>query len=263
MQTLQALNMKKLKIVFVIVIAIAGVAASVLIRHRAKTELSENDAVLLRQDDQLAALRAEHQRLSDLVAVANNRSAMDHTAELTKLRSAADVLRKQTNELGKQLAENTRSRPWQTALETESSTNFFALAREVVSDSNSEEYKERLYRMASAAPHTFPSDNNRAMDDARNLSWAVRKYARDHQDEFPTNFDQAAAYFYKESPAPQTSEFELVYQGSRKELSNVPEQAIALIRERQSWQTPGGKWARIYVMAGGDVKVVESDDNFL
>jgi tellurite resistance-related uncharacterized protein len=59
-----------------------------------------------------------------------------------------------------------------------------------------------------------------------------------------------------------SSDFELVFQGSKKELTNVPEQAVALLRERQAWQTPSGKWARIYVMAGGEVKVVESDGSF-
>ena len=54
----------------------------------------------------------------------------------------------------------------------------------------------------------------------------------------------------------------MIYQGSLKELTNVPQQAVALIRQRQAWPTPLGKWARIYVMAGGDLNVVESDDNF-
>ena len=59
-----------------------------------------------------------------------------------------------------------------------------------------------------------------------------------------------------------TSKFEMVYQGSYNELTNVPWQEVALIRERQAWPTPSGKWARIYVTANGEVKVVESDDNF-
>ena len=58
------------------------------------------------------------------------------------------------------------------------------------------------------------------------------------------------------------SEFEMVYQGSLKELTSIPDQVVALLRERQAWPTPRGKWARIYVMANGFVKVVESDDNF-
>ena len=59
-----------------------------------------------------------------------------------------------------------------------------------------------------------------------------------------------------------TSEFEMVYQGSYNELTNVPWQEVALIRERQAWLTPSGKRARIYVMTSGEIAIVESDDNF-
>jgi hypothetical protein len=100
------------------------------------------------------------------------------------------------------------------------------------------------------------------MRDARNLSRAVRFYAREHQGEFPSAFDEAADYYEKDEPLPRTSDFELVFQGSTKDLASIPEQAVALLRERQSWPTPGGKSARIYVMVGGDVRVVESEDNF-
>ena len=54
----------------------------------------------------------------------------------------------------------------------------------------------------------------------------------------------------------------MVYQGSFNEFTNIPDQAVALIRERQPWPTPRGKSARIYVMANGFVRIVEADDNF-
>jgi len=54
----------------------------------------------------------------------------------------------------------------------------------------------------------------------------------------------------------------LVFEGSTNELTHVPWQEVALIRERQAWPTPGGKWARIYVTADGQIEIVESDDNF-
>ena len=129
------------------------------------------------------------------------------------------------------------------------------------------------------------TDTDGKLGDARDLSSAVRKYASEHQGEFPANFDQAAPYYMKveiafpgsanstnvrvadlvrrrTAPMTGTSKFEMVYQGSYNELANVPWQEVALIRERQAWPTPGGKWARIYVMANGEVNVVESDDNF-
>src|SRR5437899_11760731 len=91
---------------------VGGLTASLVIQDRAEGKLRESDAVLRQQDYQLAVLAAEHQRLSNLVAQANSSSAEDQLAELAKLRSQAEAFRKQTNELGKQLAENRRSRPW-------------------------------------------------------------------------------------------------------------------------------------------------------
>ena len=54
----------------------------------------------------------------------------------------------------------------------------------------------------------------------------------------------------------------MVYRGSLKDLTEIPQQVVALLRERQPWPTPNGKLARIYAMANGFVKIVESDDNF-
>jgi hypothetical protein len=286
--------MSKLKIILVSVFVVGGLTASLLIQDQAEGKLRESDAVLRRQDNQLAALAAEHQRLSNLVAQANSSSAEDQLAELAKLRSQAEAFRKQTNELGKQLAENRRSRPWRAASRPAWDCTPAISGVSVASDSNSEEYKKQL-GMTSGK-----------MADVRTLSSAVRKYAREHQGEFPTNFDQAAPYLYEiqaqankfheqfrklaNSPTPPkevnlrdlvadkgdldastppkpqefpwTSEFEMVYQGSDNELTNVPWQAVALIRERQAWPTPRGKSARIYVMAGGEIQIVESDDDF-
>ena len=289
--------MTKSKIILIGAIATAGATASLLIQQQAQTSLRESDAVLRQQDYQLAELTAEHQRLSNLVALANSSPAGDQTAELAKLRSEAAALRKQTNELGRQLAENRRSRQSQTRPRPRSDKHAYPGMVSVVSDATSEEYANQLNRM---------TDRDGKMGDVLNLSSAVRKYASEHQGEYPTNFDQAAPYFYEfqarankfheqfrelaesspppkevnlrdlsadkgESGAPappkqqessRLGEFEMVYQGSYNELTNVPWQEVALIRERQAWPTPRGKWARIYVSASGEIEIVESDDNF-
>ena len=248
--------MTKPTIILIGAIAIAGPTATLLIQHQAQVKLRENDSRLRQQESQVVELMAEQQRLSNRVAQANSSLAQDRSAELVKLRSEAEALRKQTNELGNQRAGNRRSRPWQPASRPVSTTGSNrSSSSDVVSDSISEDYKEQLYRIAAGK-------DNRSTGDARNLSRGVRFYAREHQGELPSNFDQAAPYFYKDQESPQTSEFEMVYQGSLNELTNVPLEAVALIREHQAWPTPDGKWARIYVMAAGEVRVVESDDNF-
>src|SRR6266498_265345 len=245
--------LRHLEIVVIPAIAASGVVASLVIQHRAQMKLHEKETVLRQQVNQLDKWTAEHQRRSNLLvgpgSTATNVPADDYTAELEKLRTEAERLRKHTNELAKQLAENRRARPLPRAgMPTAQSIN---VARYVVSDSNSEEYKEQLYRIASAAPHSLPLTNDRTMHDARHLSSAVHKYARDHQGEFPSSFDQAAPYFYEvqaqqaeqtrelepslppiQQETPLPSEFEMVYQGSLKELTSVPDQVVALIRER-------------------------------
>src|SRR5437773_6001415 len=262
--------MTKFKNILIGAIAIAGSTASLVIQHQAQVRLGANEAVLRQQVDQLAALQLEQKRLSNRLAQANSSPAGDQTAEMMKLRSQAQALRKQTNELAKQPLADNRWRPWHTDSRPDSSAGSDGSSpigsADIVSDSNSDEYKVQLYKIACAAPHSLPLSNNRTMDDARHLSSAVRNYAREHQGEFPSTFDQVGPYlnvgFYKDYEAPQTNQFEMVYQGSLSELTNVPLQAVALIREQRAWPTPRGQRARIYVMAAGEVRVAESDDNF-
>jgi len=64
------------------------------------------------------------------------------------------------------------------------------------------------------------------------------------------------------APLTGTNDFEIVYQGSQNDLSNIPPRRVALIRERQPWLTPDGKWARVYGYADGAASIVESDGNF-
>jgi len=96
--------MTKSTIILIGAIAIAGPTASLVIHHQVQLKLRENDALLLQQDNQLTELAAEHQRLSNSVVQATSSTTDDPTVELVKLRTEAEALRKQTNELGKQLA---------------------------------------------------------------------------------------------------------------------------------------------------------------
>src|SRR2546428_12887086 len=117
--------MTKYSVILIGGIAIAEMSALLVIQHQARTKIRENDAALREQDNELAELTAEHQRLSNLVALANSSPAGDQTAELAKLRNEAAALRKQTNELGRQLAENRRSRQSQTCPRTRSNTHAY------------------------------------------------------------------------------------------------------------------------------------------
>jgi hypothetical protein len=228
-------------------VAIAGVTASLLIQRQAHVRFGENDALVRPQREQLAELAAECEHLSNMVAQANNSPADDRIAELVKLRGEAEALRKQTNELGQQWAESRRqSHAWWTAA-----------MRDV--------YEEERYREAKHTRRYLAFPDPKA-EEAKTLTVALGEYASEHQGEFPSTFEQVAPYLQEDQQRlAGTTEFEIVFQGSFNELTNVQLSAVAVIRERQARLTHDGKRARLYGFAnanGGWPDVVESDDNF-
>jgi len=226
----------KFKISLIGAVAIASVVSSLVIQQRTNVKLREKEDVLRQQDSHLAELDAERQRLSNLVVQATNAPTNDQMIELQKLRSRAEALRKQTNELGKQLAENRRSRPPHAS---------------VKENLHPPEYWEQLHQMAGGKPI-----------DARNLAMALRMYADDHQNQVPSNLDQVAPYLRKGISLTGTNEFDIVYQGSLGDIKNIPLNSVALVRSRQTWLAPSGKVTRVYGLADGSGRIVESDDNF-
>jgi len=252
--------MTKFKIIFTGIIVVAVVMASLLIQRRAQGRLHENDALLRQQDNQLAELAAENQRLSNLVlqaellaqAKTNSTPPNDRTAELAQLRAKVEALRQQTNQLAKQVAENRR-------LE---GTEFLSLG-----DFNLLDHSHESAITFAGGPRATGK-----LNDARALTAALRKYAGEYHGEFPLNLDPVAPYLPKpleadsppwvNAPLTGTNAFEIVYQGSQNDLSNIPPRRVALIRERQPWLTPDGKWVRVYGYTDGAASLVESDDNF-
>jgi hypothetical protein len=255
--------LKRLKIILVGAFAFGGVMAALLIQHRAQVRLRENAVVLGQQTRQLAEMTAECRRLSDLLAPTNDSSTNTQMAELLRLRSVAAGLRTQVSALEKQMPQIARATLSFATPAPLRPNKDFPGSVVVVSDSNSREYEALLYNMADKL----------SMGDARNLSYAVRGYARAHDGEFPGSFDEAAPYVFKgeyplggtrkgRDPMAGSDAFDLVYQGSLNDVTNIPINAVALIRERVAWPTSAGKWAKLYVMLAGRVVVVESDDNF-
>jgi hypothetical protein len=229
--------MKKIKIVSIASIAIVGLAVSLLIQHRSRIKFLEKEALLQERDGQLTALSSENTRLSNSVAHAENATRDDHVTELSKLRSKAETLKKQTNDLGRQIEE--KSKPQSSG----------AVPAE---QPHPPEYWEQLHQMAGAKG-----------TDARNLASAMIQYASDHQNQFPTNLDQMVSYLSKANLAPSgTNQFEIVFHGSLDSLHGVSMGAVALIRDQQTFQGPDGKIMRVYGMATGVGEIVGSDDNF-
>jgi hypothetical protein len=254
-----------IRIIVVGAIAISGVVASLVIRHNTQAQLRQGEERFEQQNAELASLAKEHQRLTNMLTRARCSATNSpvHTTELIRLRAEAEALRKQTNELAKarqarpKLSHELPSIP---VPPRASSTKLYGVEM-VVSASDSEQYRHELYKMGASSPHSGPFNIN-ARKDAQNLGHAIKRYALDHDGELPSSFDLPAAYFLERYRVPHASEYEIVYQGSLNDFTNIPKQAIALVREREPWPTPAGKLGRIYVMANGFVRFVESDDNF-
>lgn len=229
------MSTKRLQASIASTMAIAGIAASLLVWRRAEFKLGERDDSLRQQSTQLAEMAAEHQRLSNLLSGARRSLAGDQAGELQRLRRKVEGLRKQNKELENVQQESHRLPGSQTAS----------------GQSPPPEYWQQLHQGAGGKPK-----------DAVIVSSAFFKYARDHQGQFPSSFDEVAPYLLKEPGLSGTNEFEIVYRGSLDQLTNVPLQSVAVIRDRQSWLAPSGKMAKVYGMACGIGEIIESDDNF-
>jgi len=96
----------------------------------------------------------------------------------------------------------------------------------------------------------------------RHLTSAVRRFAREHDGIYPTELEQAVSYLRDNRRVPEFNLYELIFQGSNDELKGIPPSAVALIRERQAWESPQGNLARVYGMLGGNIEVVEVHDDF-
>jgi len=255
--------MRKLNLFFIGIIVVS-LAASVLMEWRIRAGYRDNETLSRQQDQQLAGLAAENQRLSNLIAQAktNRAPAEDRTVELAQLRAKVGALREQTNQLAqwaREVAENRR-------LE---GARFYAAG-----DSNLLEHNHEKGITFAGGPRASSEINDAIpkINDAIALAGALRRYADDHQGDFPMNLNLVTSYLHKpldadspslaNAPLTGTNDFEIVFQGSQNDLTNIPKRRVALLRERQPWMTPNGNWARVYAYADGAASTVESDDNF-
>jgi len=229
------MNCRIFKTGVVCAIAIAGVMASLVIQHRAEVKIREKDQASRQQDTQFAALAAEHERVSSVVAQVKSSLPDGQQRELQKLRIEVERLRNQINELEIKLEPARRAR--------------IAL---VASERPTPEYRKQRDEMVAGK-----------IKDASSLSEAIEQYLANHQDQFPLNLAQLAPDLQKEHLSlTGTNEFEIVYTGTSDRFTNIPVQGVAVIRERQAWLAPSRKWARLYVTADGHRHIVESEDNF-
>ena len=98
------------------------------------------------------------------------------------------------------------------------------------------------------------------MDDAHQAGLLFLMFADDNTNDFPTNFDQVARYIGNTNFARVFgSEFEIVYHGSRADISNAS--SAIVVQEREAWPTYDGKWAKVYGFADGHARMVTEPNN--
>jgi hypothetical protein len=212
----------------------AGVAATWLwFQHRALAELREENGALRQQIEQLGALAAENEQLSNALAKASRGATPEQMNELLKLRG-------EVGNLKRELAETARKQASQAAAARQAPT---------------------------AAPQGIdPGEQQKEiaigkMSYGKQWMLAFYQYANQHQGQAPANFEAAAPFLAAEARS-QTNffpeQFEIVYQGSMSEMAN-PENII-VIREKEAWQAPDGGWARTYSFADGHSEIHKTTD---
>ncbi len=229
---MKLMTVTKLQVGIVSGIVVASAVTSLQIEHQTQTKMRQVDVSLQQQRSQLAQLQAQNERLSNLLTQANS---PNNRGDLEKLRDEVAILRSQTNEL--------------TALQDEERRLQVSLAKAredlVDPDGDNFEWSEEL-----SAKQNY----------INGLSRAIREYAKNNQDRFPTSFEQAAA-FLSDQARNETNftpaQFEIVYQGS---MSNAFKYAhpkrILLIRERQPWKNTDGNWVKLYEAIPGERWIV-------
>ncbi len=237
-------------------IATVAIAVSLTTRNRAQARLLENDATLHQQEIRLAELASENSKLSNLLAQAEAgvgaASNVTDSAELARLRDKAESLRRESGELAAQWSQSRRA------------AGATALSQ---GDYNLLDHNHEKTIAFSGGPREAGK-----LNDARAFGAAIQEYAHEHDGQLPSDLSQLTAYLPKpldsnsppwaNAPLSGTNDFELLFQGTQGDLTNIPPRRVALLRERQPWQEPDGKWARVYGYADGAASLVESDDNF-
>ena len=232
----------KLKAGLVSAVVVAAVATPLAIQQRAQSQLRAQNESLRRQGDQLTELQAENAKLSNLVAQAQAAAPDWRMDELLRLRGEVGSLRRQLAEAGqiqKQLS---------------------AQAKEASTQAREARDKANMVEQQDAMKQTFIA----RMNYAKGWVVAFQMYAGSHQGQFPTSFEQAAAFVptdLRDETLSTSNQFEIFYQGPIAAVTNPA--TVIVLRETEAQPTPNGNWVRTYGFADGHSEVHSAaDGNF-
>jgi hypothetical protein len=208
-------------------VALVGLLFLVQEHQRQANLRQENNA--LRQE--VEAVAAENQRLSAqlTLAASDQAAAKAQARELMRLRSEVGGLKKQVADAAKNKADP----PPQ--------------AKEQPQDGQEQERQIAI----------------RKLTDAKLWTLALHSYVVEHDQQYPSNFDEVGQYLdaalKSDDPGEArrdkaiftatTNQFEMVFHGSLKDLTNWGN--VIVLREKEPRPYPDGAWTRTYAYADG------------
>ena len=204
-----------------------------IIQHQSRAAARETDEALRQQAEQLAKLRAEHDRLSSVARdLTLSKSQLD---DLGKLRAEVGTLRQQAAEVAR-LKEQNRQLAAKTG------------------------------RGNPMTPVQIKEAAMARMSYGKNWVIGFYQYSQTHGGRFPASFDEAAAFApdsVKKQTDITTDQFEIVFQGLPSSLQKPGD--VILFREREAWDagetSHSGKSAKIYTFADGHTEIHHEAEN--
>ena len=212
-------------------IVLAGAVTSLLIHHQAQARLKEQDVRVQQQAQQLARIKADHERLANTAAQYAS-GASNPSNELFNLRTEAEQLRSQINDLPliqeqiRRLKHHPETKP-ETPLQI----------------------REMIWARSSCAD-----------------AWAVAfiAYARRNQGQLPTSFEQAESFWesaiekktgmsadqFETQYGTMTDQFDLVYRGSLGSIRN--QNGVILLQDKKPWPLLTGKWGKNFAVVSSE-----------
>ena len=221
-------------------LAVAGAATTLVVQHQTQEKLRAENETLTQQ---IAQIQTDNNNYSNQLAnvrlanVGDSKTGQtlsaDQSNELLKLRGEVGVLQRQASEA-----------------------------------SQKAQAAEQKLAAALSAKAQFASHQSATMNAAKMLGLNMRLYARDHDNQFPTNtrsLYKLADDYGQTNLLQNIPPLEFINVGLTKLNSqNQPDfPNMVLVRERLARQAPDGTWARIYGFADGSVQIATSyDGNF-
>lgn len=227
--TVTTMNWINVKAISALIAAsLAAGAGTYLVQQRAAGRIRAENENLISQRDKLAQER--DQALSAVTANTDELERLQQDqSELLRLRGEVGGLRLQTKELQKLRDQNHQL---QSALAKSQPP-----AAATPTDADADPQRQAVYAK---------------MSDAKLLMLGVMLYAKDNQDQFPSDLSQVTNYSSQSDHLlTGTNQFELVIKGSLADLTNPPAVASTIaLREKQA-SLINGKWFKAYGFADG------------